>query len=190
MSDAPVQSGVSRRGWTRLLIGGVSAVALVAAGVVLTSPAHAATQICSPQTGTNGGNYFSFWNNGQGTSCITLNSGTSYTSSWSNIGDWVGGVGWNPGSTSRSISYSASLQGNGGTALMALYGWSTSPLVYWMVYTPLSAFCSQPLFDSAARCKGFVRLSQCLGFVRLIDAWDLYACPESLSGFLADRIRC
>jgi len=133
MSDAPAQSRVSRRGWTRLLIGGASAVALVAAGVALTSPAHAATQICSPQTGTNGGNYFSFWNNGQGTSCITLNSGTSYTSSWSNIGDWVGGVGWNPGSTSRSISYSASLQGNGGTALMALYGWSTSPLVEYYV---------------------------------------------------------
>jgi len=131
--DAPAQPRVSRRGWTRLLIGGASAVALVAAGVALTSPAHAATQICSPQTGTNGGNFFSFWNNGQGSSCITLNSGTSYTSSWSNIGDWVGGVGWNPGSTSRSISYSASLQGNGGTALMALYGWSTSPLVEYYV---------------------------------------------------------
>jgi endo-1,4-beta-xylanase len=62
-----------------------------------------------------------------------LNSGTSYTSTWSNIGDWVGGVGWNPGSTSRSISYSASLSGNGGTALMALYGWSTSPLVEYYV---------------------------------------------------------
>ena len=133
MSDAPVQSRVGRRGWTRLLIGGASAVALVAAGVALTIPAHAATQICSPQTGTNGGNYFSFWNNGQGSSCITLNSGTSYTSQWSNIGDWVGGVGWNPGSTSRSISYSASLSGNGGTALMALYGWSTGPLVEYYV---------------------------------------------------------
>jgi endo-1,4-beta-xylanase len=133
MSDAPAQSRVSRRGWVRLLTVGASAVALVAAGVALTGPAHAATQICSPQTGTNGGNYFSFWNNGQGTSCITLNSGTSYTSQWSNIGDWVGGVGWNPGSTSRSISYSASLNGSGGTALMALYGWSTSPLVEYYV---------------------------------------------------------
>ena len=133
MSEAPAQSRVSKRGLTRLLIGGASAVILAAAGVALTTPAHAATQYCSSSTGTNGGNYYSFWNNGSGTSCMTLQSGTSYTSTWSSIGDWVGGVGWKPGSTSRSISYSASLSGNGGTALMALYGWSTSPLVEYYV---------------------------------------------------------
>jgi endo-1,4-beta-xylanase len=133
MNDGPDQPQRRRRGLTRLLIAGASAVALATAMVALTSTAHAATQICSSQTGTNGGNYYSFWNNGQGSSCITLNSGTSYTTSWSNIGDFVGGVGWNPGSTSRSISYSASLSGNGGTALMALYGWSTSPLVEYYV---------------------------------------------------------
>ena len=133
MNETPDHPQGRRRGRTRLFIGGVCAVLLAVGAVALTTPAHAATQICSSQTGTNGGNYYSFWNNGQGSSCITLNSGTSYTTSWSNIGDFVGGVGWNPGSTSRSISYSASLSGNGGTALMALYGWSTNPLVEYYV---------------------------------------------------------
>ncbi|WP_203918933.1 glycoside hydrolase family 11 protein [Rugosimonospora africana] len=131
MNDAPVRSRSRRRTRIRLLIGGACAAALAAA--ILPGIANAATQICSPQTGTNGGNYYSFWNNGQGSSCITLNSGTNYSSTWSSIGDWVGGVGWNPGSTSRTISYTGSLNGSGGTALMTLYGWSTNPLVEYYV---------------------------------------------------------
>ncbi len=131
MNDAPAPSRSRRRSRLRLLLGGACVAAVVAA--VLPGIANAATQICSPQTGTNGGNYYSFWNNGQGSSCITLNSGTSYSSQWSNIGDWVGGVGWNPGSTSRTISYTGNLSGSGGTALMTLYGWSTNPLVEYYV---------------------------------------------------------
>jgi endo-1,4-beta-xylanase len=132
MNDAPVPSR-SRRRTVRLLIGGACAAVLVAAAAVLPGIANAATQICSNQTGTNGGMYYSIWSNGQGSACITLNSASSYSSSWSGIGDWVGGVGWNPGSTSRSISYSSSLNASGGTTLMALYGWSTNPLVEYYV---------------------------------------------------------
>ncbi len=132
MNDAPVPSR-SRRTRVRLLIGGALAAALVAAAAVLPGIASAATQICSNQTGTNGGMYYSMWSNGQGSACLTLNSASSYSSTWSGIGDWVGGVGWNPGSTSRSISYTGSLSGSGGTALMALYGWSTNPLVEYYV---------------------------------------------------------
>ena len=70
--------------------------------------ASAATQICSNQTGTNGGYYYQMWTNGQGSACITLNSGNSYSTSWSGIGDFVAGVGWNPGSNqTRSTSPAA-----------------------------------------------------------------------------------
>ena len=121
-----------RRRRTRLLIGGACAVILAAAGVALTTPALAATQICSNQTGNNGGMYYQMWTAGQGSACITLNSSNSYSTSWSGIGDFVAGVGWNPGST-QSISYSGSLNATGGTNLVSLYGWSTNPLVEYYV---------------------------------------------------------
>jgi endo-1,4-beta-xylanase len=133
MNDAPAPSRSRRRTRIRLLIGGTCAAALVAAAAVLPGIASAATQICSNQTGTNSGMYYSMWSNGQGSACLTLNSASSYSSTWSGIGDWVGGFGWNPGSASRSISYTASLNASGGTTLMALYGWSTSPLVEYYV---------------------------------------------------------
>src|SRR5262249_46090786 len=65
----------------------------------------------------------------QGSGCITVGSGgNQYSTTWSNIGDMVAGVGWNPGSTSQSVTYSGSLSANGGTALAALYGWANNPL--------------------------------------------------------------
>jgi endo-1,4-beta-xylanase len=109
--------------------------AVLAAGLTILpgTAASAATQVCSSQTGTIDGSYYSMYTNNSGTACITLNSGTSYSANWSNIGDFVGGIGWNPGSTSRSISFSSSLSASGGTSLISLYGWSTSPLVEYYV---------------------------------------------------------
>ena len=75
--------------------------------------------------------YYQMWSNGQGSACITLNSGNSYSTSWSNIGDFVAGVGWNPGSN-QTVSFSSSLSSTG-TSLLSLYGWSTSPLVEYYV---------------------------------------------------------
>jgi endo-1,4-beta-xylanase len=116
----------------RLLLGAVFAAILAAAAAALPSPAQAATQICSNQTGTNGGFYYQMWSNGQGSACITLNSGNSYSTSWSGIGDFVAGVGWGTG-TNNSVSYSGSLSASGGTSLVSLYGWTTNPLVEYYV---------------------------------------------------------
>jgi endo-1,4-beta-xylanase len=115
----------------RPLIGLASAIALAATALVA-GPASAATTICSNKTGTNGGNYFQMWSAGQGSACITLNSGTSYSSTWSGIGDFVAGVGWNPGS-GHTVHFSASMHASGGTNLVSLYGWSTNPLVEYYV---------------------------------------------------------
>src|ERR1044071_8876415 len=117
MNEAPDPPQGRRRRIT-LLIGGACAVIVAAAGVALTTPAHAATQICSNQSGNNGGMYYQMWSAGQGSACITLNSSNSYSTSWSGIGDFVAGVGWNPGST-QSISYNGSLNANGGTNLVS-----------------------------------------------------------------------
>jgi endo-1,4-beta-xylanase len=116
-----------------LLVGSVCAVALATVAAVLPGTARAATQICSNSTGTNDGAYYSMYVSG-GSACITLNSGTSYSTTWSGIGDFVGGIGSNPGSTSANISFSNSLStSGGGTTLVSLYGWSTNPLVEYYV---------------------------------------------------------
>ena len=106
--------------------------ALVVAAVSPPVTASAATTICSNRTGTNGGHYYQMWSNGSGSACITLNSGTSYSTRWSGVGDFVAGVGWNPGN-SATKSFTASLNASGGTSLVSLYGWSTSPLVEYYV---------------------------------------------------------
>jgi endo-1,4-beta-xylanase len=119
-------------GRLRLLPGVVFAVILAAATAAVPGTAKAATSICSNQTGTNGGYYYQMWSAGTGSACITLNSGNSYSTSWSGIGDFVAGVGWNPGSN-HTVSFSGSLSASGGTTLVSLYGWSTSPLVEYYV---------------------------------------------------------
>jgi endo-1,4-beta-xylanase len=131
--NAPTHVPRARSGVrVRLLLGVVFAVILAAATAALPGTAKAATAICSNQTGTNGGYYYQMWSAGQGSACFTLNSGNSYSTTWSGIGDFVAGVGWNPGNSSAK-TFSGSLSASGGTSLVSLYGWSTSPLVEYYV---------------------------------------------------------
>ena len=120
------------RGRGRLLLGVAVAAILAAAAAALPGTAKAATTICSNQTGTNGGYYYQMWSAGQGSACVTLNSGNSYSTTWSGIGNFVAGVGWNPGNNSTK-TFSSSLSASGGTSLVSLYGWSTNPLVEYYV---------------------------------------------------------
>ena len=123
---------ISRRGRLRLLIYGAIAVALAAASAAFI-PGVAKAATCSSQTGTTNGMYWQMWNNGQGSSCVTVGSaGNQYSTTWSGIGDFVAGVGWNPGSN-QTVSFSGSMNASGGTALASLYGWSTNPLVEYYV---------------------------------------------------------
>lgn len=117
-------------GRLRLALGIV--FAMITALVALPGSATAASSICSNQTGTNGGYYYQMWTAGTGSACVTLNSANSYSTSWSGIGDFVAGVGWNSGSSS-TVNFSSSLSASGGTSLVSLYGWSTGPLVEYYV---------------------------------------------------------
>jgi endo-1,4-beta-xylanase len=132
MNGPPAHPNSRRRGLASLLLGGAFAIALAVATAVLPSGAKAATQECSNNTGTIDGSFFTMFVSG-GSACMTLNSGTNYTTTWSGIGDFVGGVGFNPGSTSRTLSFNGSMSNSSGTALMSLYGWSTNPLVEYYV---------------------------------------------------------
>jgi len=117
---------MTRRLW---LVAGV-AIALIMGTFALTPSANAANYCSNSSGGSNP--YYQMWSAGQGSACMNMTSNTSYTTQWSGIGDFVAGVGSKPGN-SQNINYTGSLNANGGTALLTLYGWSQNPLIEYYV---------------------------------------------------------
>jgi len=90
-----------------------------------------AQTVCSNQTGTNNGFFYSFFLS-SGSACMTMTGnfgGGNYSTTWSlgSSGNMVAGKGWNPGSTSRVVGYNAGNFSPGSNGYLALYGWSTNP---------------------------------------------------------------
>jgi len=104
-------------------------------------------------TGTNNGYYFSWWTDGQAQATYSNGPGGQYTITWSGNGNLVGGKGWNPGSPSRTISYSGSYTYNGNSYL-AVYGWTKNALIEYYVVENFGSF--NP--SSAAQKKGTVNV--------------------------------
>ncbi|WP_212846813.1 glycoside hydrolase family 11 protein [Actinoplanes ianthinogenes] len=117
---------------TRLIISAASAVLLAAASVTLSSVAHAEADrtITSNQTGTHNGYFFSYWKD-SGNVTMTLGAGGSYSVQMNGINNSVVGKGWKPGS-SHTVNYSGSFN-CGGNCYLALYGWTTNPLIEYYV---------------------------------------------------------
>jgi len=129
MKDVPARPA-RRRG--RLLIGGVSAVALAVASIALAGTAHAEADrtITSNQTGTHNGYFFSYWKD-NGNVTMTLGAGGSYSVQWSNMNNMVVGKGWKPGSA-HTVNYSGTFSPNG-NGYLSLYGWTTNPLIEYYI---------------------------------------------------------
>ncbi|CAI4213225.1 unnamed protein product [Parascedosporium putredinis] len=111
--------------------------------------------------GTHNGFFYSWWTDNGATATYTNLAGGKYSVSWGTGGNLVGGKGWKPGLTARTIQYSGTYQPNGNSYL-AVYGWLRNPLVeYYIVenfgtYDPSSnaqklgvAYCDDGTYDIA-----------------------------------------
>jgi endo-1,4-beta-xylanase len=128
-----------RRNHLRLLIGGACAVGLAVASVTLTSVAHAEADrtITSNSTGFHNGFFYSYWKD-SGNVTMTLGAAGRYSVQWSGINNTVVGKGWNPGSN-HTVNYSGTFSPNG-NGYLALYGWTTNPLIEYYVVENFGSF--------------------------------------------------
>ena len=84
-------------------------------------------------TGTHDGFFYSYWTDNRG--YIDYNNGPrgSYSVTWQNVGNFVGGKGWNPGSGNRNVTYSGTWNAANQNSYVALYGWTRNPLIEYYV---------------------------------------------------------
>ncbi|RYP11269.1 hypothetical protein DL765_007821 [Monosporascus sp. GIB2] len=93
-----------------------------------------------PGTGTHDGFFYSYWTDGRGN--IDFNNGPrgSYSVTWQNVGNFVGGKGWNPGSGNRNVTYSGTWNAANQNSYVALYGWTRNPLIEYYVVESFGSY--------------------------------------------------
>lgn len=87
--------------------------------------------------GTHKGFYYNFWKQTvEDNVRISCGDGGNFSANWSNVFNWIGGKGWNPGGP-RVVSYSGTFNSeeaqDSQNAYLTLYGWTTDPLIEYYV---------------------------------------------------------
>ncbi|KAI8942037.1 hypothetical protein NX059_000142 [Plenodomus lindquistii] len=103
-------------------------------------------------TGTNNGFFYSFWTDGRGSVTYNNGAGGAYDVQWSNVGNFVAGKGWNPGSPSRNVTYTGTWTAGSVNSYISLYGWTRNPLIEYYIVESFGSY--DP--SSAASKKGTV----------------------------------
>lgn len=86
----------------------------------------------SPGQGTDNGFFYSYWTDGQGSITYTNGAAGSYDVTWSNVGNFVAGKGWNPGAA-RVVTYTGTWNAANVNSYVSLYGWTTDPLIEYYI---------------------------------------------------------
>jgi hypothetical protein len=106
---------------------------LLSLTIFLAANPTSAQTYSSNSTGTNNGLYYSFWKqDNTGSASMTIVSKGHYTTTWSGISNFTCGLGWNPGTPDRVVTFSGSFNG-GSNGFLALYGWTKNALIEYYV---------------------------------------------------------
>jgi endo-1,4-beta-xylanase len=117
-----------------------SAVTLLLFSVLLLSSCSENEDKVAPEarlksTGTDHGYFWTLYREG-GSGNITFPNAGQYAGnfaiSYSGVNDIVGGKGWNPGSSTRTINYNIGAL-SGSYNFVGVYGWTTNPLIEYYV---------------------------------------------------------
>jgi endo-1,4-beta-xylanase len=76
--------------------------------------------------------FYSFWTDGQGSVTYDNLAAGGYKVSWSNVGNFVAGKGWNPGG-SKHVVYNGTWNAANVNSYVSLYGWTKNPLVEYYI---------------------------------------------------------
>ncbi len=106
-------------------------VLALAAVMAVPATANASTVVTSNTTNTDGGYFYSFWSQDSGQASMTLDGSNGYSTTWTNVTNFVAGKGWNPGTTAP-VTYSGTWNCNG-NCYLSLYGWTTNPLIEYYI---------------------------------------------------------
>ncbi|MCA2217585.1 glycoside hydrolase family 11 protein [Jidongwangia harbinensis] len=87
------------------------------------------TTITTNQRGTHDGCFYWFWQD-VGDASMTLKRG-GYSSRWSDVGNWIGGKGWETGGP-RTFSYSGTFEPEG-NGYLAVFGTTTDPYTEYYI---------------------------------------------------------
>jgi endo-1,4-beta-xylanase len=90
-------------------------------------------EVCRNRVGLHEGFFYTFWKDA-GEACMTLGEAGRYAIEYDlRPGNLVAGLGWRTGSATRRVGYHAAQFEPGTNSYLALYGWTTAPLVEYYV---------------------------------------------------------